>query len=252
MVGDTGIEPVTSSVSGTGTVFADIRLRASVQVTAARRWSRNRANTSGHDRVGVRVGVRARRAVEVDVPRLGELMHIAVRQDGQASERVRFEAPAVRSGLSARRRAGRSGHAHRRRALQRHVPGRAVHRCPSAPRGYRRARFAARSARRRPRATERIEGVGYTPAAAPPPAWSPRPAMRRRCPWPMSIASGRVTSSRMLDSGAVAVGQSRPMPAMTERASIELCRSRARCWCAAGGVPVLVAVEWLRIVASWC
>jgi len=42
MVGDTGIEPVTSSVSGTGNASAEVRPRASVQVS--RRWARRRTS----------------------------------------------------------------------------------------------------------------------------------------------------------------------------------------------------------------
>ena len=58
MVGDTWIEPVTSSVSVTGIAFAEVRLRASVQVS--RRWARRRTSPDEgeHDAVGVRVGVR--------------------------------------------------------------------------------------------------------------------------------------------------------------------------------------------------
>src|SRR5450830_2161310 len=58
MVGDTGIEPVTSSVSGTGNASAEVRPRASVQVS--RRWALMRTSPDGgeHDAVGVRVGVR--------------------------------------------------------------------------------------------------------------------------------------------------------------------------------------------------
>src|SRR5450830_593738 len=58
MVGDTGIEPVTSSVSGTGNASAEVRPCVSVQVS--RRWARRRTSPDGgeHDAVGVRVGVR--------------------------------------------------------------------------------------------------------------------------------------------------------------------------------------------------
>jgi len=58
MVGDTGIEPVTSSVSGTGNAFAGVRPCASVQVSAARVPPRMHLNVAGWVPVGVRVGVR--------------------------------------------------------------------------------------------------------------------------------------------------------------------------------------------------
>ena len=67
MVGDTGIEPATSSVSGTGNAFAEVRPRASVQVRAVQSQARSPANTVGHDPVGVRVGVRVRWAVEANM-----------------------------------------------------------------------------------------------------------------------------------------------------------------------------------------
>jgi hypothetical protein len=58
MVGDTGIEPVTSSVSGTGNASAEVRPFPSVQVRATQGWARMHTDVAGRAPVGVRVGVR--------------------------------------------------------------------------------------------------------------------------------------------------------------------------------------------------
>src|SRR5450830_2122730 len=68
VVGDTGIEPVTSSVSGTGSTSAEVRPRASVQVSRHSVRVRILADERERNAVGVRVGVRVRRAVEANIP----------------------------------------------------------------------------------------------------------------------------------------------------------------------------------------
>lgn len=73
VVGDTGIEPVISSVSGTGNAFAEVRRRAPVQVSAARDRPRMHANVAGRVPVGVRVGVRDAGELEVCAAAAGGL-----------------------------------------------------------------------------------------------------------------------------------------------------------------------------------